>query len=67
MSDGHFNRSLLPRTDYQSGVRAGRAAAQRLAEEVLARLLAQHEADLPPTKAAQVLDDFRMQLKQGLY
>ncbi len=32
MSDGHFNRALLPRTDYQSGYRAGHAACRRQAE-----------------------------------
>ena len=32
MSDGHFNRALLPRTDYQSGHRAGQAATKKLAE-----------------------------------
>ncbi|MDD4761354.1 MAG: hypothetical protein WCR53_06510 [Bacteroidaceae bacterium] len=33
MSDGNFNRALLPRTDFQSGVRAGKAAARTIAEE----------------------------------
>jgi hypothetical protein len=33
MSDGKFNRTLLPRTDFQSGVRVGKAAARSQAEE----------------------------------
>lgn len=33
MSDGHFNRSLLPAGDFQSGLRAGRARMRTRAEE----------------------------------
>ena len=30
MSDGNFNRSLLPSNNYQSGIRAGRAQMKKL-------------------------------------
>jgi len=30
VSDGHFNRSILPKTDYQSGLRAGRAGMKQI-------------------------------------
>lgn len=33
MSDGNFNKALLPRTDFQSGIRAGKATARNLAEK----------------------------------
>lgn len=31
MSDGNYNRNLLPYHDYRSGLRAGRAQAKQLA------------------------------------
>ena len=33
MSDGNFNRALLPQTPYASGLKMGRAMATRKAEE----------------------------------
>ena len=33
MSDGNFNKALLPKTSYQSGLRAGKAIMKKLAIE----------------------------------
>ncbi len=51
MSDGHFNRALLPRTDYQSGYRAGHAASQRQAETAFRQVV---EAAFPHASAEDV-------------
>ena len=39
MSDGNYNRNLLPYHNYQSGVRAGKAQAKIKAIETLATLI----------------------------
>ncbi|MBO4592829.1 MAG: hypothetical protein J5678_01360 [Bacteroidaceae bacterium] len=39
MSDGNFNRALLPHGGYASGVRAGQAAERKRAAEALEQLL----------------------------
>lgn len=45
MSDGNYNRNLLPYHDYRSGVRAGRAAMRTLALQAFARQLERHVPD----------------------
>lgn len=39
MSDGNFNRALLPSTPYRSGMKAGEQRAMQKAEETLRALL----------------------------
>ena len=36
MSDGNFNRALLPHTPYESGLKMGKAMARKYAAEVFA-------------------------------
>ena len=35
MSDGHFDRTFLPKTDYRSAYMAGKAAARKIGEQAL--------------------------------
>lgn len=62
MSDGNFNRSLLPRRDYPSGVRAGQAVMRTRAlaafREFLERAFPGMEAEA--RKAA--VEDFARRL-----
>ena len=44
MSDGNFNRALLPQTPYASGLKMGRAMATKKAEEAFVAWL---RADSP--------------------
>ncbi len=46
MSDGNYNRNLLPYHNYQSGVRAGKAALRQLALDEFRRQLAELRPDL---------------------
>ena len=56
MSDGNFNRSMLPSNNFQSGVRAGQARMQQFALEALATTLQQHPECLSqPAAAEQIL------------
>ncbi|MCD7721901.1 MAG: hypothetical protein LUI09_06685 [Prevotellaceae bacterium] len=46
MSDGNYNRSLLPHTPYESGLRMGRAIARRQALEAFRRYIRQEKPDI---------------------
>ena len=64
MSDGNFNRSMLPSNSFQSGVRAGQARMQQFAQEALKATLEQHKSLVSPDVAEQLLTTFLQQLKQ---
>ena len=64
MSDGNFNRSMLPSNSFQSGVRAGQARMQQFAQEAFKAPLEQHKALVSPGVAEQLLTTFLQQLKQ---
>ena len=62
MSDGNFNRNLLPYHDDQSGVRAGRATTKRKAIELLEKLLSEKATALSESERTELVNEFR----QGL-
>ena len=64
MSDGNFNRSMLPSNSFQSGVRAGQARMQQFAQEAFKAILDQHKALISSDVAEQLLTTFTQQLKQ---
>lgn len=49
MSDGNFNKALLPKTSYQSGLRAGKAIMKKLAiekfEETIENIIGSQEKE----------------------
>ncbi len=62
MSDGNFNRNLLPYRNYQSGVRAGQAAMRTRALNALRALLDEHPSGLSEGEKAEWLARFKEQL-----
>lgn len=46
MSDGNFNRALLPQTPYASGLKMGRAMATKKAEEAFVAWLRAYSPQL---------------------
>ena len=60
MSDGNFNRQLLPNTDLSSGLRAGRAQMKMKAElafnEVVNDFLANETEELKATMKQRFLE-----------
>lgn len=50
MSDGNYNRSLLPHTPYQSGMKTGKAMAKMKAVEAFKEYL-----NIKSTQVSQVL------------
>ena len=62
MSDGNFNRSMLPSNSYQSGVRAGRSQMRIKAIQLLEALLQEELATSDEAKRAELLLLFRQRL-----
>ena len=59
MSDGNFNRALLPHGGYASGVRAGQAAERKRSAEVLKRLLEEKFPELTEEEKLQLIKRFK--------
>ena len=62
MSDGNFNRSMLPSNSYQSGVRAGRSQMRIKAIQLVEELLQDELATIDEEKRAQLVQLFRQRL-----
>lgn len=62
MSDGNYNRNLLPYHNYQSGVRAGRAQMKAQALAALDGVLAQYAPGLDELSRGQLVAAFRKAL-----
>ena len=59
MSDGNFNRALLPHGGYASGVRAGQAAERKRSVAVLERLLEEKFPEFKEEERLQVVRRFK--------
>lgn len=66
MSDGNFNRALLPHTPYASGLKAGKAMARMKALDVFTTWLHSHHPHLPADQLQSLIDDFRSQLEKAI-
>lgn len=62
MSDGNFNRALLPHTPYASGLKAGKAMMKAKAIDVFRQWLEQHHPDFTDEERSRQLEDFRSAL-----
>lgn len=62
MSDGNFNRNLLPYHNYTSGVRAGRTQTVQRAMQVLRELMEKRLPSLSREETENLLRDFHEKL-----
>lgn len=58
MSDGNFNRQLLPKTELSSGLRAGKAQMRVKAEKAFQQFLDEEFGDLSAEQKKQKLEKF---------
>lgn len=58
MSDGNYNRNLLPYKDYQSGVRAGKAQMKALAVRAFEHWFSATYPSSSPFELQTALRDF---------
>ncbi len=66
MSDGNFNRALLPHTPYQSGLQAGKSMCRMHALEAFKDYLQKFHPDLDEERFLEQLEDFRQLLSHRL-
>jgi len=59
MSDGNFNRALLPHTPYASGLKAGKSMMKMKAIEAFARWIEQHYPELSAEQRHEQQEEFR--------
>ncbi len=59
MSDGHFNKCFLPHTQYQSGVRTGKAMQRMKSVEVFRKTLERLRPDLSEEERSVEVKDFQ--------
>lgn len=66
MSDGNFNRALLPHTPFQSGLQAGKSLARMRAMEAFKDYLQHFHPDLDDNHFLEQLERFRQLLSARL-
>ena len=60
MSDGRFNRALLPHREYQSGLKVGRAMQRQQCAEALDEALSE---TVTPEEAVRIKEHYEERLK----
>ena len=64
MSDGNFNRSLLPKGELSAGIKVGKAQMRTKAEEAFDKILKREELSYLSAEQKQILEDqFRQALR----
>ena len=64
MSDGNFNRALLPKNELSSGLRAGKAQMRTKAEQALKEVIERHLSSLPAATKEAITQDFMALLRK---
>lgn len=63
MSDGNFNRQLLPKTELASGLRAGKAQMRTKAEQAFKAFIEEEMSDLSNEQKKQKIEKFMDMLR----
>lgn len=58
MSDGNFNRALLPKGELSAGLRAGKAQMRQRATEAFAKVLAECSIPIPEEEKERMRTQF---------
>lgn len=64
MSDGNFNRALLPKNELSAGIRAGKAQMRTKAQQALHVLLKEQFSDLSDEERERIVQRFLEILRQ---
>lgn len=64
MSDGNFNRQLLPKNELSAGLRAGKAQMRTRAEQAFLQVLTDELPQLAEADVARLHDKFMQMLRQ---
>lgn len=63
MSDGNFNRALLPKNELSAGLRAGKAQMRQKASEAIDAIISEYLADMDEEKRKEVKLKFMEMLR----
>ncbi len=64
MSDGNFNRQLLPKNELSAGLRAGKAQMRTRAEQAFAEVIKEAFPTLSDEELGRLHDRFMQKLRQ---
>ncbi len=64
MSDGNFNRQLLPKNELSAGLRAGKAQMRKRAEQAFAEVIKEAFPTLSDEERNRLHDRFIQKLRQ---
>lgn len=65
MSDGNFNRALLPKNELSAGIRAGKSQMRSKAERALLRILDEYFANTDDATRQTIHDRFMQLLRDS--
>ncbi len=63
MSDGNFNRALLPKNELGAGLRMGKAQMRQKATDALDTILSEYLPDLPEDRKTEMKERFKELLR----
>jgi len=63
MSDGNFNRALLPKNELSTGLRAGKAQMRQKASEAIDAIINEYLCDATDEKRKEVKEKFMEMLR----
>lgn len=63
MSDGNFNRALLPKNELGAGLRAGKAQMRQKASEAFDIVISEFLSDTPEEKKKEMKEKFMEMLR----
>ena len=63
MSDGNFNRALLPKNELSAGLRAGKAQMRARAGKALKSVLEHYFSDLSADTKESIIQEFMKELR----
>ena len=64
MSDGNYNRNLLPYHNYQSGIRAGRATMITKSVKAFCEIIKEKYPEMTDESLSGLLSEFREKLER---
>ena len=63
MSDGNFNRALLPKNELSAGLKAGKAQMRAKAEQAFKEIIERHFPDATQMQKDAALESFKKRLR----
>ena len=66
MSDGNFNRALLPSTPYRSGLKMGKQIMHKQAKDAFSAVMDRHFPNVDAETRQRIEEDFQKAISEAL-